>query len=116
MPWGLLAETTVDAKFRASFPDYVKKAEGKAVALTGFMQRLGDEIDTSAFLLIEYPVGCWFCETPPPTGLLYVELPAGKTTTIRRGLVKVEGRLKLNATDPEDFLFTLKDGKVGDAD
>jgi hypothetical protein len=45
-----------------------------------------------------------------------VELPAGKSVTIRRGLVKVEGTLKLNATDPEDFLFTLKDGKVGDAD
>jgi hypothetical protein len=116
LPWGLLAETIVDAKFRATFPDYVKKANGKPVALTGFMQPLGDEIDTSMFLLIEYPVGCWFCETPPPTGLLYVELPAGKTVTIKRGLVKVEGTLKVNATDPEDFLFTLKDAKVGEAD
>ena len=116
LPWALLGETNLDAKFRATFPDYVKKVDGKTVALTGFMQPLGEDIDVSSFLLIEYPVGCWFCETPPPTGLFLVELPAGKTVAIRRGLVKVEGTLKLNASDPEDFLFTLKDGKVGDAD
>jgi hypothetical protein len=61
-------------------------------------------------------VGCWFCETPPPTGLLYVELPAGQTLPVRRGLLKIEGKLKLNATDPEDFLFTIEGAKVSDPD
>ncbi|MFL5341954.1 MAG: DUF3299 domain-containing protein [Gemmataceae bacterium] len=116
LPWGLLALTTLDAKYHPTFPDYLKKVDGKPVMLTGFMQPLGDEIEVNAFLLLEYPVGCWFCETPPPTGLLLVELPAGHTVTIRRGLVKIEAKLKLNAADPEDFLFTLKDAKVGEPD
>jgi hypothetical protein len=84
LPWALLAETNMDAKSRPTFPDYVKKVDGKKVTLTGFMQQLGDENETSTFLLIEYPVGCWFCETPPPTGLLLVEMPEGKTAALHR--------------------------------
>jgi hypothetical protein len=30
--------------------------------------------------------------------------------------VRVEGKLVLNATDPEDFLFSIKDAKVSDPD
>jgi hypothetical protein len=116
LPWGLLAETTIDSKFRPAFPDYLKKVDGKIVALTGFLQPLGEAHEASAFLLIEYPIGCWFCETPPPTGIVLVELPRGKSMTLKRGLIKVEGTLKLNATDPEDFLFSLKDAKIGEVD
>jgi hypothetical protein len=116
LPWGVLADTTLDAKFRPTFPDYLKKLDGKTVAVTGFMQPLGEDVELSAFLFIEYPVGCWFCETPPPTGILLIDMPAGKSATLRRNLVKVEGKLKLNATDPEDFLFSLKDATVGEVD
>src|SRR5260221_8467860 len=111
LPWGLLALTTLDAKYRPTFPDYLKKVNGKQVMLTGFMQPLADEFEVTSFLLLEYPVGCWFCEAPPPTGLLYIELPPGQSVTIRRGLVKIEGKLKLNAKDPEDFLFSLTAAK-----
>ncbi|HLW64094.1 MAG TPA: DUF3299 domain-containing protein [Gemmataceae bacterium] len=116
LPWGLLTETTLDAKFRPSFPEYLKKLDGKSVSVAGFMQPLGEDVELSAFLLIEYPVGCWFCETPPPNGILLIEMPTGKSATLRRGLVKIEGKLKLNATDPEDFLFSLKDAVVGEVD
>ena len=116
VPWGLLALTTLDSKYRPTFPEYARKIDGKPVMLTGFMQPLGDEFEVNSFLLLEYPVGCWFCEAPPPTGLVYVELPAGQTATIRRGLVKIEGKLKLNATDPEDFLFSLAGAKITEPD
>jgi len=116
VPWGLLALTTLDSKYRPTFPEYARKIDGKPVMLTGFMQPLGDEFEVNSFLLLEYPVGCWFCEAPPPTGLVCVELPAGQTATIRRGLVKIEGKLKLNATDPEDFLFSLAGAKITEPD
>ena len=116
LPWAVLAETSFDAKYHPKFADYLKKLDGKTVSLTGFMQPIGDQFEVSEFMLIEYPVGCWFCESPPPTGLIFVELPAGKTLLIKRGMVKIEGQLKLNATDPEDFLFSLKDAKVGEVD
>src|SRR5262249_18804401 len=114
IPWPLLAETAIDSKFRPTFPDYLKNVDGKKVSITGFLQTLGDAQESSAFLLIEYPIGCWFCETPPPTGIVLVELQPGKSMVLKRGLIKVEGKSKLNATDPEDFLFSLKEAAIGD--
>jgi hypothetical protein len=78
------------------------------------MQPLGDAKEFNGFLLLEYPVGCWFCETPEPTGLVSVELEAGKRISARRGLVKITGTLILNRDNPEDFLFRMKDAKVGE--
>jgi len=116
LPWAVLAETKIDAFARPTFIDYLSQFDGKVVSLTGFMQPLADEFEVNSFLLLEYPIGCWFCEIPPPTALLLVELPEGKSQSLRRGLVKVTGRLKLNAKDPEDFLYSLKDATVSDVD
>ena len=116
LPWPVLAATAVGAKGRPTFAKYLDRLDGKTVTLTGFVQTTTDELTTSSFLLLEYPVGCWFCETPDPTGLIHVELKAGKTTEARRGLVKVTGTLALNRTEPERYLFSLTDARIGDAD
>jgi len=115
LPWPLLAETVV-TETKPRFPAHLQKLDGLKVVLTGFMQPLGDEIDLGAFLMIEYPVGCWFCEVPEPNAMMYVELPAGKTFRLTRDLVRIEGRLTLNSTDPENFLYTIRDAKVGPPD
>jgi hypothetical protein len=115
-PWALLGETTLDRKYRPTFPQYLKDLDGKRVTLTGYMQPLRDDPDVAAFMLIEYPVGCWYCETPEPTGIVFVELPAGQTTTYVRGPVRVVGRLALNPNDPEDFLFTIRQATVAEVD
>ena len=47
--------------------------------------------------LLENPIGCWYCEMPETTGILYVELANGKTAPYQRGLVRVIGRLTLNS-------------------
>ncbi len=109
LPWTVVTETVVDRKFRPSFPKYLKELDGKRVQLTGFMQPLGEGQDGSAFMLIEYPVGCWYCEMPEATGIVLVELADGKTREATRGKLRITGRLKLNSTDPEDFLYTIKD-------
>jgi hypothetical protein len=114
LPWGLLGDTMVDRSFRPTFAQYLRELEGKEVALNGFIQPLREDIDLAAFMLIEYPVGCWYCEMPEITGIVFVELPRGRTTTYTRGLVRVVGRLALNARDPEEFLYTIRDAKVTD--
>jgi len=115
LPWPLLVETVV-TETKPRFPAHLQKLDGLKVVLTGFMQPLGDEIDLTSFLLIEYPVGCWFCEVPEPNAMMFVELPAGKTFRLTRNLVRIEGRLTLNSTDPENFLYTIRDAKVGPPD
>jgi hypothetical protein len=116
LPWVVLAETTVGKPFHPEFAHYLRQLDGKQVELAGFIQPLGEERDISAFLLIEYPVGCWYCETPELSGIVRVEPAAGKGSPFSRNLVKVVGRLSLNTADPENFLYTLREAKVSEAD
>jgi hypothetical protein len=45
-----------------------------------------------------------------------VELPANKTYNYTRGQVRITGLLKLNDSDPENFLFILRQAKVTEAE
>ena len=116
LPWTVLNETTLDRKYRPTFVRYLRDLDGKDIELTGFMQPLTDEREMSAFLLIEYPVGCWYCEMPEVTGIVLVELQRNKTRTYTRGLIKITGKLTLNSTDPENFLYTLTKAQVSEVD
>ncbi|MFO0967760.1 MAG: tetratricopeptide repeat protein [Gemmataceae bacterium] len=116
LPWPLVQETTVDKRFRPTFPRYLKDLDGKQVRLVGFMQPLRAETDLNAFLFIEYPVGCWFCEMPETTSIVLIELEEGQTVNYQRGLLRVIGRLKLNPSDPEDFLYTIRKARIAAAD
>jgi hypothetical protein len=116
LPWELFAETRIEKPFRPAFAEYLRKLEGKQVSLTGFMYPLRDEPEAAAFMFIENPVGCWYCEMPDSTSVVYVELPAGQAMALRRGLLRIVGRLTLNATDAEDFLYAIRDAKVGTVD
>jgi hypothetical protein len=112
LPWAVVLETSLDRNFKATFPRYLRDLGGKQVQLTGYMQPLGEGSEVASFLLIEYPVGCWYCEMPELAGMVLVELPRGKTHPISRESVRVTGRLELNFGDPERFLYSLEDAKV----
>jgi tetratricopeptide (TPR) repeat protein len=116
LPWSVVTETVLDKKYHPSFPQYLKELDGKQVQLVGYMQPLGEDEDNGAFLLIEYPVGCWYCEQPEVTGIVLVELPKDKTRAYTRARLRVTGTLKLNATDPENFLYTIREAKAVEAD
>jgi hypothetical protein len=116
LPWSVLGQTTLDRKYQPTFAKYLQELEGKQVALEGYVQPLGEDLDLTSFMLIENPVGCWYCEMPEVTGIVLVDLPAGQTKAFTRGRVKVVGTLKLNATDPENFLYTVSKAKVTDAE
>lgn len=112
LPWAVITQTTVDRQYRPTFPKYLRELEKRQVSLTGYLQPLGMDQELSAFLLIEYPVGCWYCEVPDVVAIVYVELAAGKTIEFTREPITVIGTLKLNAKDPEDFLYTIRDARV----
>ena len=116
LPWPVLSATTTDAKGEPVFLKYLEQLDGKTVTLMGFMQPVRDELAVTGFLLLEYPVGCWFCESPDATGLVSIELAPGKSVDFKKGLVKVTGRLALNRTDPEGYLFRVIEARVGEAD
>jgi tetratricopeptide (TPR) repeat protein len=116
IPWSVVTETVIDRDYRPSFGKYLKELDGKRVELTGYMQPLGDELEVGAFLLIEYPVGCWYCEMPGISNIVLVEQPAGKARHLTRGSVRITGKLRLNSSDPENFLYCIGEAKVVDAE
>jgi tetratricopeptide (TPR) repeat protein len=112
VPWSVFTETTLDKQFHPTFAKHLNDLNGKQIELSGYMQPLSEELDVGAFMLIEYPVGCWYCEMPELAGIVLVEQPAGKTTPFTRERVRIVGTLSLNATDPENFLYTISKAKV----
>jgi hypothetical protein len=113
LPWDLVAGTTVE-KGVPVFPERLRKLDGKPVAIYGSIQPLGDVTEFAGFMLLEYPVGCWFCESPDPTAIVSVELAAGTKATATRRLMKITGTLRLNRDNPEDYLFRITDAKLSD--
>ncbi len=111
--WGLLADTELGGKGPA-FPPHLLALDGKSVVLTGFVQPPGDAEQFNSFLLLEYPVGCWFCETPDPARVVAVELPVGVRIGRRAGQAKVTGTLALNRDDPEDYPVRVRGARVGE--
>ena len=116
IPWELLGETVMEKPFKVHFPKYLHELQGKQISMTGFMYPLREDPEMAAFLFIEAPVGCWYCEMPETTGIVFVEMPTGQTARYQRGLIRLTGRLHLNGSDPEDFLYAVKDARVGAID
>jgi tetratricopeptide (TPR) repeat protein len=116
LPWSVLAETSLDRNFKPTFAKYLQELDGKQITLAGYMQPLGDDLEATSFMLIEYPVGCWYCEMPDIASIVFVELLSGRTANYTRGRLKVTGQLRLNATDPENFLYTISKAKVVDSE
>ncbi len=117
LPWPVVGETEIGPKGTATFLKYVEQLDGKKVTLVGYMAPTsrGEERLTT-FLLTEYPVGCWFCESPGPTQIVFTVMAEGKTAEPTRAVVKVAGTLKLNLDDPERFPFSIVDATVRQAD
>lgn len=114
LAWEVIGETSVDRQSRPTFAKYLKELDGLKVELRGYMQPIGEDGGLGAFLLIEHPVGCWYCEMPELMYMVLVEMPEGKSARYTRDRIKVTGKLKLNATDPENFLYLVQDAQVSE--
>jgi hypothetical protein len=113
LPWSVIGETTLDRQLRPTFAKHLTDLDGHEVEMEGYVQPLGEPAEELAsFLLVEFPIGCWFCEMPDLASMVVVRLPEERTVRFGRGRFKVVGRLALNGTDPENFLYTIQDARV----
>lgn len=109
LPWAALDETEVGKKFAVKYLPYVADLDGKTVSVVGFMQpQKADEV--TEFLLTEFAIGCWFCDSPGPMQIVQVD--ARKAVPFVTGQVTVTGKLQLNKSDPERLLFTITGATV----
>ena len=107
LPWGALSETTLTKKFQPKFLKYIEDCDGRTVRFTGFLRPTRNGDGLTEFLITESPIGCWFCESPGATQVIWVELADGKTVDFSRAPVQVTGRFELNRTDAESHLYRV---------
>lgn len=110
--WDVLARTTFDAEFRPKFPPNVVKIDGQQVTVQGLMNPLDQVQIVQTFLLVEYRADCLECQTADPSSLVLVELAGARRVPVHYGPVTIRGKLKLNADDPDDFLFLLTEAQI----
>jgi hypothetical protein len=115
LDWDALSATNFDEESRPIFPANLAEIDGKPVSLAGFMSPLDEIGSTSVFMLLEFPLGCFYCQTPEPTGIVLVELAKGRSTPILNTRINVTGALRLNRDDPEDFLFHVVNAEASEA-
>ena len=115
LPWLVLAQTQVDRKALAQYPAYLKQLENQKVQIEGHMQPVGEEHEFSTFLLLENPVGCWYCEMPSLNGMVLIELKDSKVVRMSRQAQIIRGKLQLRKDDPEKFLFTILEAEMQQA-
>ena len=110
--WSALAETTLTKKFEPKFLKYIGDLDGHTVTFTGFLRPTRNGDGLTEFLITESPIGCWFCESPGVTQVIWVELADGKTLDFSRAPMQVTGKLELNRTDAESHLYRVTGATV----
>ena len=122
LPWTVVTETVVDRKFHPTFPKYLKELEGKQIQLDRLQCSpwSDDQQESGAFLLIEYPVGCWYCEMPEVTrASCWWSSKRGQDARRPRAAslrARPAGWSSMQARTREDFLYTIKDAKAVQTD
>jgi hypothetical protein len=116
LPWAVLADTLVMPPFTLKHLDFLEKLDGKEVQLIGFLRSDRPENQLRSFQLVEYPIGCWFCDIPDASGIIDVSLREDATVERSRTAITIIGTLKLNRDDPEDFLFRIAEARVKSVD
>ncbi len=112
LPWSALAETTLTKKFEPKFLKYVVDVDGRSVRFTGFLRPTRNADGLTEFLMTESPIGCWYCESPGATQVIWVELADGATIDFSRAPIQVTGKLELNRTDAESHLYRVVGASV----
>lgn len=107
LTWEALAATHVRTDGRADFPGALSAADGRKVRLVGYMTPLDDHGVMDVFLLLGSPVTCFYCQSPGPTGIVAVSVDGPGIRMVHQPVV-TEGVLRLNRSDPEDFLFAIE--------
>lgn len=114
--WGVFAKTKFEPKyyeklgeylFYPSFPEDLKKLEGKEITVQGYYVPFAPE-DGDYIILSKYPMSqCYFCGGGGPESIAEVNFASGPAKFQVDDLITVKGKLKLNAEDIDHVNFIL---------
>ncbi|WP_200974143.1 hypothetical protein [Echinicola sp. 20G] len=93
------------------FSDKVKQMEGKEVFADGYIIPFEGMFKPEHIILSSLPLAeCFFCGSGGPETVMEVMLTDPIEYTSKR--VRVKGKLKLNAKDPEKLMYILTDAEL----
>ena len=98
------------------FSDATTQLEGKVVTMPGYMIPFETGFNETHFILSSLPLNaCFFCGVGGPEGV--IEVYSSREVKYTDKPIEVKGRLKLNAEDPDQFMYILEDAEyLGELD
>jgi hypothetical protein len=105
-----LDEKTQNVVYDARFTPEVKKLNGQEITIDGYVLPL--EYDGSMVMFSAYPMAsCFFCGGSGPESIIEV-YPKKKLDTELDKLVKIKGKLELNASDQLKMPYIMRDAEL----
>ncbi|GAB3648873.1 hypothetical protein GCM10028791_13340 [Echinicola sediminis] len=93
------------------FSEKIKKLEGTEVSAEGYIIPFEGMFKPEHIILSSLPLAeCFFCGSGGPETVMEVMMKDPIEYTSKR--VKVKGKLKLNAKDPEKLMYILTDAEL----
>ncbi len=117
LDFALLRQTQLDDAPPPVFPNILYPLDGQKVRIRGFMVPFDDVKNLSKFMLMASSGGCFFCQPPSVSEVVYVEQIGQQKHTYIKGPIEVEGTLRLwkegsGLEMHQAFLFLLLDSTV----
>ena len=114
--WRLLADISYDIQkdeygdlFVPIFGKETKDIEGKMVVVEGFIIPFEGMFKPTQLILSSLPISeCFFCGSGGPETVMEISMKEKIKYTTKR--VKIRGKLKLNADNPDRLMYLLEEG------
>ncbi len=107
-----MARTRIGLRPPPVFTDRVALMDGQRVRLLGFMVPYDSLTDMRNMMLLDTPVGCYFCEPPSPERVAFARIDSPEPVEFVDEAIEVTGTLRLWKKDSNEpahqmFLFVL---------
>lgn len=104
--WEMLHKTKGTLHSGPQFEPAMKEKEGRAFNMVGFMAPIDEFRNVKEFMLLPFPIECYFCESPPPRDIVHVKLE-DPTAEILNEPVLIGGQLELYEEEGVVFFQAL---------
>ena len=106
-----IAADEAKGEYTAAFPPELKREEGAAYTITGYMLPVEPNMSAPHFVLTRRSTGCPFC--PPNEPSEAIEIFASRPVEYTQAPVTVSGKLHLVARSARGLFFRIDGAKVG---
>ncbi len=111
--WDLMQQVVGRRKTGATFPEELKKLDGRLVNIVDFMAANDQFREVQEFMLMPIPLTCYFCDAPPMRDIIEVKLE--KPANMINEPVLIGGRLRLHEGEKPLFFYTIEEAKWNEA-